>query len=115
MKGLLLNVVTRILGCIFSMLLSDFKVCGLKSIPTLPMTALIEFFSADAVIKCPPIASIAVFYFYFALCSCMHTMSRLCSAADTVSSASWPILFKVLTLSVAICTMRLNLSNLVGD
>ena len=41
----------------------------------------------------------------------MHTMSMLCSTADVVNSSSWPILFKVLTLSVAICTVRLHLSN----
>ena len=35
----------------------------------------------------------------------MHTMSILCSAADAFSSGSWPILFKVLTLNVTICTV----------
>ena len=39
-------------------------------------------------------------------------MSMLGSATDTVSSSSWPILFKVLMLSVVICTMLLHLSNL---
>ena len=47
-----------------------------------------------------------VFYFHFT-----NTRSVLCSAADTVSSSSWPVLFKVLTLSDAICTMLLHFSN----
>ena len=41
----------------------------------------------------------------------MHTMSILYSVADAVSSASWLVLFKVLTLSVAICTVLLHLIN----
>ena len=43
--GLPLNVSHMILGWILSMLLSDFKTRGLRSIPTLPMTG---FFSEDA-------------------------------------------------------------------
>ena len=39
------------------------------------------------------------------LCPCMHTMSMLSSAADVVSSFNWPILFKVLTLNVAMLTV----------
>ena len=42
--GLPLNVDTIILGCIFSMVLSDFTARKLKGIPTSPMTALTEFF-----------------------------------------------------------------------
>ena len=38
-------------------------------------------------------------------------MSILCSAADTISSGSWPIQFKVLTLTVTICTVVLHLSS----
>ena len=38
-------------------------------------------------------------------------MSMLCSIADAVSSGSWPILFKILTLSVAICAVLLHQSN----
>ena len=41
----------------------------------------------------------------------MCTKSILCSATDAVSLGSWPILFKVLTLSVAKCTVLLHLSN----
>ena len=37
--------------------------------------------------------------------------SILCPAADAASSDSWLILFKVLTLSVSICTVLLYLSN----
>ena len=44
-----LNVVIIILGCIFSMLFSDFRACGPISIPTPPMMALTEFFHADVV------------------------------------------------------------------
>ena len=41
----------------------------------------------------------------------MHIMSMLCSTADAVSSDSCPILFKVLTLNVAICIVCLHFSN----
>ena len=41
----------------------------------------------------------------------MHTISILCSVADTVSLGNWPILFKVLTLNVNISTVFLLLSN----
>ena len=41
----------------------------------------------------------------------MHTISILFSAAVAVSFASWLILLKVRTLSVAICTVLLHLSN----
>ena len=45
------------------------------------------------------------------LCSCMHIMSILCSMTDAVSSGSWPILFKVLMLNVAICIVCLHFSS----
>ena len=41
----------------------------------------------------------------------MHIMSIVCSLADAVSSSSWPILFKVLTLNVAICIVCLHFSS----
>ena len=41
----------------------------------------------------------------------MHIMSILCSRADTVSTGSWPLLFKVLTLNVAICIVCLHFSS----
>ena len=41
----------------------------------------------------------------------MHIMSILCSMADAVISSSCPILFKVLTLNLAICTVCLHFSN----
>ena len=45
------------------------------------------------------------------LCSCMHIMSMLWSIAEAVSSGRWPILFKVLTLNIAICIVLLHFSN----
>ena len=59
-----------------------------------------------------------VFYLFFLvciMCSCMHTMSMLCSVVDPVSSGRWPILFKVLILSVTMCTVLLHLSNFSLD
>ena len=41
----------------------------------------------------------------------MHIMSILCSTADSISSGSCPILFKVLTLNVAICSVCLHSSS----
>ena len=38
-------------------------------------------------------------------------MSILCSTADAISSGSCPILFKVLTLNVAICIVCLHFSS----
>ena len=45
------------------------------------------------------------------LCSCMHITSTFWSIADAVSSASCLILFKVLTLNITICIVRLYFSN----
>ena len=42
--GLPLKVATIILGCIFSILFSDFRACGPISIPTPPIVALTELF-----------------------------------------------------------------------
>ena len=42
--------------------------------------------------------------------SYMHIISILCSRADAVSSGSWPILSKILTLNVAICIVCLHFS-----
>ena len=95
------------------MLLSVFNALGPISIPTPPTVALTEFFHADTVASIHPlpvlwylISSVCVY-----LCSCMHIMSILCSTADAVSSGSWPILFKVLMLNVAICIVCLHLSS----
>ena len=44
-------------------------------------------------------------------CSCMQITSILCSTADAVNSDSWPILFRVLTLNVAICIVCLHFSS----
>ena len=104
-SSLPLNVAAIILGCILSMLLSVFNALGPMSIPTPPTVALTEFFHADTVTSIHPlpvswylISSVWVYRF-----SCMQIMSILCSTADAVSSGCWPILFRVLTLNVAIC------------
>ena len=95
------------------MLLSDFNALGTISMPTPPTVALTEFFHADTVASVHPlpvswylISSLRVY-----LCSCMHIMSILCSTADALSSDSWSILFKVLTLNVAICIVCLHFSS----
>ena len=114
--GLPLNVAAIILGCILSMLLSVFNALGPISIPTPPTDALTEFFHADIVTSIHPlpvswylISSVWVYR-----CSCIQIMSILCSTADAVSTSSWPILFRVLTLNVAICIVRLHFSSLMS-
>ena len=111
--GLPLKVAAIILGCIFSMLLSIFNALGPISNPTPPTAALTEFFHAHTVTSDHPlpaswylISSVCVY-----LCSCIHIMSILCSTADAISSGSCPILFKVLTLNVAICSVCLHFSS----
>ena len=111
--GFPLNVAAIILGCIFSTLLSVFSALGTISNPTPPTAALTEFFHADTVASDQPlpvswylISSVCVY-----LCSCMHIMSILCSSAAAISSESCPILFKVLTLNVAICSVCLHFSS----
>ena len=94
------------------MLLSVFNALGSISIPT-PTVALAEIFYADTVASVYPLP-VSWYLIYSAcvyLCSCMHIMSILCSTADAVSSGSWPILFKVLTLNVAICIVCLHFSS----
>ena len=83
------------------------------SIPTPPTVALAEFFHADTVANVHPLpvswyltSSVCVY-----LSSCMHIMSILCSTADAVSSGSWPILFKFLTLNVTVCIVCLHFSS----
>ena len=112
--GLPLNVAAIILGCIISMLLSVFNALGPISIPTPPTDALTEFFHADTVTSIHPlpvswylISSVWVYR-----CSCIQIMSILCSTADALSSGSWPILFRVLTLNGAICIVCLHFSSL---
>ena len=43
--------------------------------------------------KCPSFTTL--------LCSCTHMMSILCLASDAVSFGNWFIVFKVLTLNIA--------------
>ena len=95
------------------MLFSVFNALGPSSIPTPPTDALTEFFHADTVTSIHPfpvswylISSVCVYR-----CSCMQIISILCSTADAVSSDSWPILFRVLTLNVAICIVCLHFSS----
>ena len=111
--GLPLNVAVIILGSILSMLFSLFIALGPISIPTPPTVALIEFYHADTVasVHLLPvwwylISSVCVY-----LCSCMQIMSILYSTADAVSSGSWPILFRVQKLNVAICIVCLHFSS----
>ena len=113
LMGLPLNVAAIILGCILSMLSIVFKALDLISIPIPPTVAFTEFFHADTVASVHPlpvswylISSVWVYR-----CSCMQIMSILCSTADAVSSGRWPILFRVLTLNVAICIVCLHFSS----
>ena len=112
--GLPLNVATIILGCIFSMLLSDFWAHGPKSIPIPAMTTLIEFFHADTemnfyLLQLPWYFISAALWCY--MCFCTHSTFMVCSTANAVNSCSWHILFKVLTLNVTICIVLLDLNN----
>ena len=43
----------------------------------------------------------------------MHIMSILCSLANAINSDSCPILFKVLTLNVAICSVCLHFKRFI--
>ena len=92
------------------MLFSVFNALGTISNLTPPTAALTEFFHADTVTSDHPlpvslylISSVCVY-----MCSCIHILSILCSTADAISSGSCPILFKVLTLNVAICSVCLH-------
>ena len=111
--GFPLNVAAIILGCIFSTLSSIFNALGPISNPTPPTAALTEFFHADTVASDQPlpVSWYLISSEYVYLCSCMHIMSILCSSADAISSGSCPILFKVLTLNVAICSVCLHFSS----
>ena len=114
--GLPLKVAAIILGCIFSMLFSVFNALGPISNPTPPTAALTEFFHADTVASYHPlpVSWYLISSVYVYLCSCMHIMSILCSTADAISSGSCPILFKVLTLNVAICSVCLHFSSFLS-
>ena len=111
--GLPLNVAAIILGCILSISLSVFNALGPISIPIPPTMALTEFFHADtlASIHPLPVLRYLISSVWVYLCSFMQIMSILCSTADAVSSGSWPILFRVLTLNVAICIVCLHFSS----
>ena len=95
------------------MLLSVFNALGPISIPTPHTVELTEFFHGDTVATVHPLP----FWWYLIssvceyLCSCKHIMSILCSTAYAVSSVCCPILFKVLTLNVAICIVSLPFSS----
>ena len=108
--GLPLNIATIILGCIFLVLFRDF---GPKSIPTPAIAVLTEFFHADEETNVHqlPVSRYFISSLWMYQCSCTHIMSMLWSIAEAVSSYCWLILFKVLTLNVAICIVLLHLSN----
>ena len=112
--GLPLNVATIILGCIFSMLLKDFRACGSRRIPITLRMALTVFLHANVEINVHPspvscyLISSSLWWYLF---SCTHTMFMLCSSADDVCSSSWSILFKALALNVAICIVLLHWRN----
>ena len=111
--GLPLNVATIILSCIFSVLFSDFRARVPISVPTPHIVTLTECFHADAKTNVHPLHLswyfISLLWVY--LCSCTHSISMFWSIAEAVSSTTWPNLFKVLTLNVAICIVRLHFSN----
>ena len=95
------------------MLLSYFNALGPISMHSPTTVDLAVFFHADTVASVHPlpvswylISSLRVY-----LCSCIHIMPILCSTADAVSAGSWPIIFKVQTLNVAICIVCLHFSS----
>ena len=104
-----LKVAPIILGFIFFMLFSDFRARSPINIPTPPLT---EFFHAYAVASFHPlqISWYLISSLWVYLCSYMHIMSTSWSITDVISSDICPILFKVLTLNVAICIVRLHFS-----
>ena len=90
-----------------------FRARGSINIPTPPIVELTDFFHADAAASVNPlpeswylISSLWVYLRFW-----MHIMSMLWSMVDTVSSGCCPILFKVLTLNLSICIVRLHFSN----
>ena len=95
------------------MLFSDFTALGPISIPKPTIVAWTEIFHAHEVDSVHPVP--VLWYLISSLwvyhCSCMPIMSMLWFIADAVSSGSCPIFFKVLTLNVTICIMRLHFSN----
>ena len=91
-----LKVANIILGFIFSVLFSDFRTREIIDAETYvcPLQVLWDFTSS----------------LWMYLSSFMHIMSMLWSITEAVSSSNWPILFKVLTLNVAICIVLLHFS-----
>ena len=106
-----IKVPTIILDCIFSMLFSEYRACGPISIPTPPIVALKEFFPWRHWDKRPSIASIVIFNIFAMNISGTHIMPMIIYVAGAVSLGSWLILFKVSTLNVTICIMRLHFTN----
>ena len=86
---------------------------GPINIPIPPIVVLTEFSHANAVANAHPlpVSCYLIFSLWVYLCSWMHIMFMLWSIADAVSSSSCPALFKVLTLNVANCMVRLHFSN----
>ena len=95
------------------MLFCDFRARVPISISTPSIISLTEFYHADAETNVHPLAVswYLISFLWRYQCSCMHIISMLWSITEAVSSVSWPILFKVLTLNVAICIVCLHFSN----
>ena len=93
------------------MLFSVFNALGPISNPTPPTAALTEFFHTVTSDQPLSVSWYLISLVCVYLCSCMHIMSILCSTADAISSGSCPILFKVLTLNITICSVCLHFSS----
>ena len=108
--GLQLKVATIILGCIFSMLLSDFKYTYTFK----------HIFPCRCQDQCPSIVSIMVFYIFFAMMVSVFLYAYYIYVMIYLFYLifSWPILFNILTLchledkskkQVSILSLSLNL------
>ena len=101
--GLPLKVAAILLGCILSMRLSVFNALGPISIPTPPTVAFTEFSHVDTMASVHPLpVSWYLYPRYVYICVLVFILCLL---------LCWPILFKVLTLNVAICIVCLHFSN----
>ena len=110
MLGLPLNVTHIFFSWISSMLFSDFKAWGLRSIPTPPVAELTEFFHADADTTVHPFLS--SWYFsssslWYNLCSCMYMIFIFYLAEYHLSSAD-----QCSNVKVAMLIVFWHLSNL---
>ena len=111
--GLPLKIGPIILGCILSMLFSDFWARPPIGIPTPPIMELTVFYHANAMASIHPLPGswYLIYSLWVYLRSCMHFMSTLWSIANAVTSGSFRIVFKFRTLNAAFCIVRLHSSN----